>query len=228
MKRLQLFVFAAVLFWGAGLQKVWAEPSSMNGQYIERLDVFFDASGQLDASDIEEQSWQPLKGMLTGGFRQGAHWLRVRVAAHAEPLVLRVRPTFVDSVEIFTLNPGLDAARTGAPNPELADGRTMTLKPLARLGDQHLNTQVFSKTKLNGLFEIPPSDQPQTFYLRLTSVSSHLLFVEVQTLSEAASFEQGQHLVLGLYLGFLLTFAIWALAQLYLGYDRVIAAFLVK
>ena len=56
MKRLQLFVFAAVLFWGVGLQKVWAEPSSMNGQYIERLDVFFDASGQLDASDIEEQS----------------------------------------------------------------------------------------------------------------------------------------------------------------------------
>ena len=99
---------------------------------------------------------------------------------------------------------------------------------MARLGDQHLNTQVFSKTKLNGLFEIPASDQAQTFHLRLTSLSSHLLFVEVQTLSEAAAFEQNQHLVLGLYLGFLLTFAIWALAQLYLGYDRVIAAFLVK
>ena len=228
MKRLQLFVFAAVLFWGVGLQKVWAEPSSMNGQYIERLDVFFDASGQLDASDIEEHSWQPLKGMLTGGFKQGAHWLRIRVAAHAEPLVLRVRPTFVDSVEIFALNPGLDAARTGAPNAELADGRTMTLTPLARLGDQHLNTQSFSTVKLNGLFEIPPSDKAQTFYLRLTSVSSHLLFLEAQTLSDASAFEQNQHLVLGLYLGFLLTFAIWALAQLYLGYDRVIAAFLVK
>ena len=228
MKRLQLFVFAAVLFWGAGLQKVWAEPSSINGQYIERLDVFFDAPGQLDASDIEEQNWQPLKGMLTGGFKQGAHWLRIRVAAHAEPLVLRTRPAFVDSVEIFALNPSLDAAKAEGPDAGLADGRTVTLTPLARLGDQHLDTQSFSTTKLNGLFEISPSDQAQTFYLRLTSVSSHLLFVEVQTLSEAASFEQNQHLVLGLYLGFLLTFAIWALAQLYLGYDRVIAAFLVK
>jgi hypothetical protein len=228
MKRLQLFVFAAVLFWGAGLQKVWAEPSSINGQYIERLDVFFDAPGQLDASDIEEQNWQPLKGMLTGGFKQGAHWLRIRVVAHAEPLVLRTRPAFVDSVEIFALNPSLDAAKAEGPDAGLADGRTMTLTPLARLGDQHLDTQIFSTTKLNGLFEISPSDQAQTFYLRLTSVSSHLLFVEVQTLSEAASFEQNQHLVLGLYLGFLLTFAIWALAQLYLGYDRVIAAFLVK
>lgn len=228
MKRLQLFVFAVVLFCGAGLQKVWAEPSSMNGQYIERLHVFFDASGQLDAAGIEEQSWQPLKGMLTGGFRQGAHWLRLRVAAHTEPLVLRMRPAFVDSVEIFAPTPASDAAKAEGPNAELADGRTMTLTPLARLGDQHLNTQSFSTTKLNGLFEISPSDQAQTFYLRLTSVSSHLLFVEVQTLSEAAAFEQNQHLVLGLYLGFLLTFAIWALAQLYLGYDRVIAAFLVK
>jgi signal transduction histidine kinase len=200
----------------------------MNGQYIERLDVFFDASGQLGAAGIEEQEWQPLKDMLTGGFRQGAHWVRVRVAAHAEPLVLRTRPAFVDSVEIFASTPGSDAAKAEGPNAERADGRSITLTPLARLGDQHLNTQVFSKTKLNGLFEIPASDQAQTFYLRLTSVSSHLLFVEVQTLSEAAAFEQNQHLVLGLYLGFLLTFAIWALAQLYLGYDRVIAAFLVK
>ena len=226
MKRLQLFVFAAVLFWGAGLQKVWAEPSSMNGQYIERLDVFFDASGQLDASDIEEQSWQPLNGMLTGGFKQGAHWLRVRVAAHAEPLVLRMRPAFVDSVEIFAPSPGEARAEGSMAGPDKSEA--VTLKPLARLGDQHLNTQVFSKTKLNGLYEIPPSDQPQTFYLRLTSVSSHLLFLEAQTLSDASAFEQNQHLVLGLYLGFLLTFAIWALAQLYLGYDRVIAAFLVK
>ncbi len=228
MKRMPLFVFAVVLFCGAGLQKVWAEPNSMNGQYIERLDVFFDASGQLDAADIEEQEWQPLKGMLTGGFRQGAHWLRVRVAAHAEPLVFRTRPAFVDSVEIFAPTPASDAAKAEGLNAERADGRSITLTPLARLGDQHLNTQVFSKTKLNGLFEIPPLDQPQTFYLRLTSASSHLLFVEVQTLSEAAAFEQNQHLLLGLYLGFLLTFAIWALAQLYLGYDRVIAAFLVK
>ena len=228
MKRMPLFVFAVVLFCGAGLQKVLAEPSSMNGQYIERLDVFFDASGQMDAAGIEEQEWQPLKGMLTGGFRQGAHWLRVRVAAHAEPLVLRTRPAFVDSVEIFAPTTGSDAAKAEGPNAERADGRSITLTPLARLGDQHLNTQVFSKTKLNGLFEIPASDQAQTFHLRLTSLSSHLLFVEVQTLSEAAAFEQNQHLVLGLYLGFLLTFAIWALAQLYLGYDRVIAAFLVK
>ena len=228
MMRFQLFVFAAVLFWGASPQKAWAEPSSMNGHYIERLDVFFDASGKLDASGIEEPNWQPLEGMLTGGFKQGAHWLRVRVAAHAEPLVLRVRPAFVDSVEVFALSPSPDAAKAEGPNVRLADGRTMTLTPLARLGDRHLNTQSFSTTKLNGLYEISPSDQAQTFYLRLTSVSSHLLFVEVQTLSEAASFEQNQHLVLGLYLGFLLTFAIWAIAQLYLGYDRVIAAFLVK
>ena len=228
MKRISLFVFAVVLFCGAGLQKVWAERSSMNGQHIERLDVFFDPSGKLDAADLEDQEWQPLKGMLTGGFKQGAHWLRVRVAAHAEPLVLRMRPVFVDSVEIFAPTPASDAAKEEGPNAERADGRTMTLKPLARLGDQHLNTQVFSKTKLICLFEISPSDQAQTFFLRLTSVSSHLLFVEVQTLSEAAAFEQNQHLVLGLYLGFLLTFAIWALAQLYLGYDRVIAAFLVK
>ena len=222
------FIILVILFLGAGLPKAWAEPGAMNGRFIERLDVFFDASGQLDAADIEEQEWQPLKGMLTGGFRQGAHWLRVRVAAHAEPLVLRTRPAFVDSVEVFAPTPGSDAAKAEGPNAERADGRSITLTPLARLGDQHLNTQVFSKTKLNGLFEIPPSDQPQTFHLRLTSVSSHLLFVEVQTLSEAAAFEQNQHLVLGLYLGFLLTFAIWALAQLYLGYDRVIAAFLVK
>ena len=219
MKRLQLFVFAAVLFWGVGLQKVWAEPSSMNGQYIERLDVFFDASGELDASDIEEQNWQPLKGMLTGGFKQGAHWLRVRVAAHAEPLVLRMRPAFVDSVEIFAPSPGEARAEGSMAGPDKSE--VVTLKPLARLGDQHLNTQVFSKTKLNGLFEVPPSDKAQTIYLRLTSVSSHLLFLEAHTLSDASAFEQNQHLVLGLYLGFLLTFTIWALAQLYLGYDRV-------
>ncbi|MGA0792584.1 MAG: 7TM-DISM domain-containing protein, partial [Burkholderiaceae bacterium] len=198
----------------------------MNGRFIERLDVFFDASGKRSGWSIQEQEWQPLKGMLTGGFKQGAHWLRVQVAPHAEPLVLRTRPAFVDSIEIFLLSPAEAGAEESMRGLEMAGA--VGLKPLARLGDQHLNAQAFSKTKLNGLFEISPSDQAQTFYLRLTSVSSHLLFVEVQTLSQAAAFEQNQHLVLGLYLGFLLTFAIWAIAQLYLGYDRVIAAFLIK
>ncbi|MGA0810904.1 MAG: ATP-binding protein [Burkholderiaceae bacterium] len=198
----------------------------MNGRFIERLDVVFDASGQQSGWNIQEQQWQPLKGMLTGGFKQGAHWLRIQVAPHSEPLVLRMRPAFIDSVEIFA--PSLGEARAEGSIAGLEKAKAVTLEPIARLGDQHLTTQTFSKTKLNGLFEIPASDQVQTFYLRLTSVSSHLLLVEVQTLSEASAFEQNQHLVLGLYLGFLLTFAIWAIAQLYLGYDRVIAAFLIK
>ena len=220
------FILLVILFLGAGLPKAWAEPSVMNGRFVERLDVVFDASGQQTGWDIQEQQWQPLKGMLTGGFKQGAHWLRIQVAPHSETLVLRMRPAFVDSVEIFAPSPGDVRAEGSVAGLNKADA--VTLKPLARLGDQYLTTQNFSKTKLNGLFEIPASDQAQTFYLRLTSVSSHLLLVEVQTLSEASAFEQNQHLVLGLYLGFLLTFAIWAIAQLYLGYDRVIAAFLVK
>ena len=219
-------ILLVILLLGAGFPKAWGEAGGMNGRFIERLDVVFDASGQQSGWNIQEQQWQPLKGMLTGGFKQGAHWLRIQVAPHSEPLVLRMRPAFIDSVEIFA--PSLGEARAEGPIAGLEKAKAVTLEPIARLGDQHLTTQTFSKTKLNGLFEIPASDQVQTFYLRLTSVSSHLLLVEVQTLSEASAFEQNQHLVLGLYLGFLLTFAIWAIAQLYLGYDRVIAAFLIK
>ena len=205
-----------------GITKAWAQNSGLNGSYVESLDHFFDPAGRATVSERETFNWQPYKGMLTGGFTEGAQWVRLRVAPHTEPLLLRTRPAFVDSIEIFGSHPQTAKGQ---------DDRTeqgLTPVPLARLGDRHLTTQVHAASNLNGLFEIPASDQVQTFYLRLTSVSSHLLFVEVQTLAQASAFEKNQHLVLGIYLGFLLTFGIWALAQLYLGYDKVIAAFLIK
>ena len=205
-----------------GLSKSWAQGSGLNGSYVASLDHFFDHSGRATVLDREGFKWKPYQGMLTGGFTDGAQWVRLRVAPHAEPLLLRTRPAFIDSIEIFGSHPEVAKDWGGSA------GQSLTPVLLARLGDQHLDSQVFSKKKLNGLFEIAASNEPRTLYLRLTSVSSHLLFVEVQTPEEAAAFEQNQHLALGIYLGFLLTFALWAIAQLYLGFDKVIAAFLVK
>jgi hypothetical protein len=161
-----------------------------------------------------------LNGVLSGGFKSGAHWVRIKIKAHDEPLILRIRPAFVDQVKVFLVQ-----GKRHGEEPKLETTKNV---PLGILGDQSLPSQKYASTSLNGRLMIPPSDQARTLFLQLTSVSSHLLLAEVQTLEEASAFEQNQHLLLGVDLGFLLTFAIWAIAQLYLGYDKVIAAFLVK
>ena len=207
------------LFSWLTLHVAWAN-NHTNGSYVDAVDSLYDSSGQLQIEDLSTIDWRPLNGVLSGGFKSGAHWVRIKIKAHDEPLILRIRPAFVDQVKVFLVQ-----GKRHGEEPRL---ETTNNVPLGILGDQSLPSQEYASTSLNGRLVIPPSDQTRTLFLQLTSVSSHLLLAEVQTLEEASAFEQNQHLLLGVYLGFLLTFAIWAIAQLYLGYDKVIAAFLIK
>ena len=196
-----------------------AADAQMQSSYVKAITTFYDPNGSAPLSELAKAEWKPLEGVLSRGFTKGTCWVRLELLPHSEPLVLRTRPAFLDSVEIYKLDSELAAQGTGT-DPSLI--------LVAQLGDQNLPAEAPHLLKLNGVFDIPASSEPSTFFVRLRSQSSHLLLIDVQTSFEAASFEQAQGLLLGGYIGFLLTFAIWALAQLYLSFDKVIATFLVK
>ena len=199
----------------------YAAEAQAQSPYVKAITTFYDPNGSVPLSELSKAEWKPLEGVLSRGFTKGTCWVRMELHPHSEPLVLRTRPAFLDSIEIYKIDSALATQGTGTDS-------NSSLILVAQLGDQNLPEESPHLLKLNGVFEIPAASEPSTLFVRLRSQSSHLLLVEVQTAVEAASFEQAQGLLLGGYIGLLLTFAIWAVAQLYLSFDKVIATFLVK
>jgi two-component system, sensor histidine kinase LadS len=171
-----------------------------------------DASGRMTLSQVRDgaqaDAFQPHAGVLTRGYTASAHWLRLTIAPSDEKyLVLRVRPAYIDHVELF--DPAVDG-----PQPLLS-------------GDRHLRSPDGYQS-LNHGFLIPGDASARQVYLRLRSTSTMLVHVDVLTPRQASLADQRQELLYSLYLGLLVAFLIWALLQWLTTREALIAAFLGK
>lgn len=175
-----------------------------------------DRAGTLQLHDVQTKAFETFDGVLAQGYTRGHLWVRLRIdpgrtesannTAFAQDLVVRLRPAFLDHVELH--DPMVGTA------PQIS-------------GDLHPWTQDrYRSLALN--FVVPRGDQARDVYLMIRSTSSMLVYPEVLGLQAAIDSDQNISLFSGLLTGLLLAFALWSVIELLSEKDSVMLAFVIK
>lgn len=167
---------------------------------------------------VQAQAWaqagggRPFEGALSRGYGGGAVWLRLRIDPAARPparrqpgeLVLRIRPAYLDDVQVFDpLAAGGLAGRVGDRQPPWLDA---------------LRGQDF-------LLPIARGAAPRELWLRLESTSTRQIHVEVLDFDELEPALLRQGLVWSLYVGLVAMLVAWGLIRWTLTGELLMAAF---
>lgn len=170
---------------------------------------FEDKSGQLDFTHAARQEYIPYTGVLNKGYTQSAIWIRLRIdpAGDATKLVLRIRPTYLDEIELFD---------------------PLQLTKQRRLTGDRQPTVKEEYRSLNFNFVLPGGEAMREIWLRLKTTSTNLIYVEALPLGEAQKADHGQELIYSILLAVQLFFLVWALIHWLPQRERIIGAFLLR
>lgn len=191
----------------------WAQDAITERAYLE------DDSGSLTLADVMQApkaaAFREYRGPLNRGYCAKAVW--VRLSLQGNPLarqggetkfagftpwyVLRIQPGYLDEVTLY------DPLATESAPPKVGDHH-----PVPRF-DYH---------SLNHNFVVPMSAAPRTIWLRLQTTSTNLIHVEALTFAQATGKDSLQSLLLGVFIGFLLLFFLWAFVHWWRYRERLI------
>lgn len=201
-----------VLGLGLGLlcsAATWAQDHITERGWLE------DPAGRLSWPAVAMQPTQPYEGVLSQGFGAGIIWLRLRIdpqakapgSREADRLVLRIRPVYLDNIQVFDpLVPGGAAGITG--------------------DHQHPRGQAFEG--LDFLLPIARGEVPRDIWLRLQSTSTRQIAIQALNAEDLQRLTQTQQLAFALYIGVILIFMVWGLVYWLFSREQVIGAFGIK
>ena len=189
---------ARVAPWLALLILLVAWPALTHAAQSDQVEVqraiWTDPTGEARFEDVMQQPFQPAPAIVSRGYKAGATWLRVIVPpSAAESLWVTIQPMYLDDIQLYSRR-------------READGRLGDWT-IRRTGDRfpfqsrELPTLNYSLTLDTSLSE------STVFYVRLTTTSTHALYVTVRTQNRALEFEGRTLLWLGVYLGVVLVLA---------------------
>lgn len=169
--------------------------------------LFVDPSGQMTVQEVSKQRFTPIGQVLTQGYTKKASWLKIELAPSDVPLVLRIRPTYLDQLKLYW--------RQG---DSLSDWQEMVT------GDRTpLQQRPIAMVSLG--FPIDTANAT-TYYIRLQTTSTSLLNVEAMTWAQVQRqelFDQGVQIV---YYGFMLWMLLWAISDFVIYRQRVVGCFI--
>jgi signal transduction histidine kinase len=154
-----------------------------------------DKAGTLTIEQVVQSDFQPSSLILSKGYTDSVHWLRLRIKAPAsgEQIELRIRPTYLDEVQLYE------------PDVTSSSGWKKHVT-----GDRYaFNNRERAAITLG--FVIHPTTQETTYYLRLKTASSSLLNVMALTPREARLKDMRLDVFQIFYLGVMLWLLFWAL-----------------
>lgn len=164
-----------------------------------------------DASALQAADALPFKSVLAAGYGREPVWVRLRIDPgltadrRTERLLLRLRPGYLDEVQLF------DPA-----SPVQPTGLTGDRHPLA---GQAVPSAVFNLALAAG-------DEPRDIWLRVRSTSSRTASFEVLREQDLLAQDARYSLWSGVYVGSLLVFAAWGAAQVLVRRDALNLAFM--
>jgi len=146
---------------GALLCVLMVGPAQAQQDYVVERAVLTDPSGALTLSEALAGTYQPIQGIFSAGYTSAVHWLRIKVlpATDGGPVVLRIRPTFLDTIVLY------------APDPNTPGGWHTQIT-----GD----TVAYASRDVQSVslaFAIEPEPSGSVYYLRLTTTSSTIIDV---------------------------------------------------
>ena len=194
---------------GAFLVLLASAQASARDYIVDRA-VLEDRDGTLSIEDVTERSFAPVAGMLSRGYTDSVHWLRLTVAAPPGDdgaLVLRIRPSYLDEVALFEP----DSDRPGEWIRRVTGDRM----PFA---DRELASSALG-------FIVAPSVPETTYYLRLDTTSTSMLHVEALEPRDASLADLHLGIFQAIFLALMIWSVLWGIHQLLIGGGWVIGWF---
>ncbi|UOK71529.1 sensor histidine kinase [Ancylobacter polymorphus] len=199
-----------LLLVGGGGAIAWTATIPSQDHVIARA-MFEDRDGTMTIDEVTGAAFAPVAPILTRGYTPSATWLRLTVGpADGGPLVLRIRPTYLDRVALFEPVPG----RQGVWREYVTGDRTPFLEremPSVTLG-----------------FTIWPTGPATTYYLRLTTTSTSLMHAEALVPQVAALRDLHIHVSQIFILALLLFILFWTASDFALNHDIVVGCFAIN
>lgn len=189
--------------------------SAMAQDHVTQRSWVQDPSGQWTWPAITQQKTTPFEGTLSQGFGPEPIWLRLRIdpAAHPVPardadrLVLRIRPVYLDHIQIF--------------DPLMPHG-------LAGTTGDNQHPQLHEFVGLDFVWPIARGTEPRDIWLRVTSNSTRQIDVQVLNIQDLDSVNRQQQLVFAGYVGIIFVLAVWGLLAWLFNREHLLGAFGLK
>ncbi len=163
---------------------------------IESKAVWRDDTATADFESARRQTYTEYAGVFTGGYTRAAHWIRLRISPANEPLLVRVRPHYLDDIRLYD------------PAQATIDG---WVRPRYS-GDTHPPSEPILMSA-NHVFLIPGMPTAREIWLRVETTSTHLIEADVRPLASALTAEHRQLLFLAFIIAIYALTVIWALAD---------------
>ena len=201
------------VFWVGLLCIATCLPSAASAQdYITQRAWLEDPTGRMTWQEAQQAPAQSYTGTLSKGFGHSAIWLRVRVdpsvsnssAAPSDPLVLRIRPVYLDDIQVYDpLAPNGLAGRTGDIHHPRGD----------------------KLQSLSFLVPIARGEQPRDIWLRLVSTSTRQIDVQALDIQDMNRYALTHSLLFAAYVGLIAVLAVWGITYWVFSRDASVGAF---
>lgn len=176
--------------------------------YVIHQSYFEDSTNQLSIDQVKSKKFNEYQQILTKGYSHSTFWLKLRIKGSVEAgeLILRIRPSYTDEVELF-------------------DPFSVQKNPFRRLtGDLHdWSDDEYQSLNLN--FKINKSVQDRDIYLRVKSAHTYMLHVQAFNQNVIEALDRKLELIYFAYLAFLFILFVWLFSAWVIDRERVLGLF---
>lgn len=198
-----------VLVLAMGSAWAWAQDHIIERSWLE------DPSGQLSWPEVTTLALEPFEGVLSQGYGPSPIWLRLRLdpqvqralTREGDRLILRIRPVYLDDIQVFD---------------------PLTMGGLAAITGDRVHPRHQAYESLNFLVPIQRGDAPRDIWLRIQTTSTRQIAVQALSYEDLQRREQGQQLMISLYIGVILILMVWGLVHWLFSREPVVGAFGLK
>lgn len=199
-----------LLGWAGVGSLAWAQDHITERAWLEETD------GPWTLEQVQSMPFEPYQGLVARGYGRSAVWLRLRIDSGVQHrrhipftdrwLVLRIRPAYLDKIELFDPLAPNQVQHTGDLYPR--------------------STDAFHSLNFN--FMIPHGNVPRDVWLRVETSSSRVVDVHAQTFENTLDADRQQELLYDLYLALLVVSVLWAVLHWSISRERVLGVFVIK
>ena len=179
--------------------------------YISERAYFEDKTGNLSFQEVKGKNFKKIDSVLAKGYSDSAFWLRLKinplVESNFKSLLLRIQPTYVDSIQLFDSADNTNAKRiVGDIYPVISN----------------------DYSSINFNFVIPGSDKERYVWLKINTTGTYFIATQALTINEFINTDLIQQIFSAFYIGVLCFLFIFPLTIWIRDKDALNIIFVVK
>ncbi len=179
--------------------------------YISERAYFEDKTGNMSFQEVKAKNFQKIDTVLSKGYTNSVFWLRLKinplVESNFRSLLLRIQPTYIDSIQLFDSLDNTNAKRiVGDTYPVIAN----------------------DYSSINFNFVIPGSDKERYVWLKINTTGTYFIATQAFTINEFINTDLIQQIFSAFYIGVLCFLFIFPLTIWIRDKDALNIIFVVK